>query len=194
MGCDYDDGAIALMGDWKLRIHYDTEDSDGNPSYLNKWEHSDGRIAFEGPDSSDPDFERDKLKVERKNAIYLELKKVFLFFINFQWILLFIQGALSIPLNGIWVVCSLVGYSFAVLGGYFVGYLSKRLLWQMGIGCLDIRQLEKLGKIFICISLIALGGLLISVGKFETFSIGYFEISILLVGSSMGIFHGIIDN
>ncbi len=178
------------IGGWELSMHYDLLDPDDPdydvPPYINVWEHKDGRKAQEGPGfCSDPDLAwfllEQKKNEQLQRSISRVTDKICFSLIASQWLLLIIQGSMSIPNSGAWFLFSLIGYALVFLGligsvGYLIRIFAPRP-----------REINQVKFFIRSVLAITSGYLLINIGKFDTLYLGFYEIEIFWFGIYMGL-------
>ena len=169
------------VGGWKNFMHYDCDPFNGGPPYVNIWEHRDGRQSQEGPGfCDDPDLELLLFQQQREEKKRRKIRDIWHRFMYWPWLIVIIQGVLSFPTNGFWIILSFLGTLFSFGGVYFV--CESFPFWQ--------------NRKYFLRSLLAvlLGFLLIAVGKFNSLSIVSFDLPLFYFAGIMGLLNTNINN
>ena len=181
-------------GDWHIVMFLDGIDANGINTYQHVYLHKDGRKAYVGPGyCSDPDLEWILFQKDRRMKEWSgrqdKRKKVSQFAISTAWIIILIKGALAIPLQGTWVLISILGYWLAQLGSY--GFFNNfRALLIRGP---TYRADKKIRNLFVVSCFIYIGHLLIGIGKFDNLSFLFLQIHVLWFACFMGIVEAALD-
>ena len=168
------------IGGWRMVTHYDCDPSNGGPAYINVWEHSDGRQVQEGPGfCGDPDLELLLFQQQRLEKKEERIRKIGNRLIYWPWLLVLIQGVISFQSFGFWIILSLLGSLCLFVGVNFI--------------CCSYPFWQNRKYFYRSLSVLILGILLISIGKFNSLSLGLFDLSLYYFSTIMGLLNSYIN-
>ena len=162
------------IGGWKIVMHYDCDPSNGGPPYVNVWEHLDGRQSQEGPGfCDDPDLEFLLFQQQREEQKRRKTRDIWHRLMYWPWLIVIIQGVISFPTNGFWIVLSFIG--------------SFLLFAVVPFVCESYPFLQNRKYFFRSLLAVFVSLLLIEAGKFNSLSIGLFDMPLYCFASFLGL-------
>ncbi len=169
------------IGGWKIIMHYDCDPSNGGPPYFNVWKHTDGRESQEGPGfCDDPDLELLLFQQQREEKKRRKIRDIWHRLMYWPWLIVIIQGVISFPTNGFLDNFSFLGALFSFGGVSFI--------------CESSPFGQNRKYFFRSLLAILFGLLLIEVGKFNSLSIGSFDLPLFYFAGIMGLLNTNINN